>query len=115
VTAEHVVLATMATPMACGLDCDVRSCPCSGDERDQPAAEPHCAGCHAEPWGALRSGTVTVYYRVDQSQRLLIGGRGPMREIDSPSAIHHLMAYARRLWPALREVSWSHAWGDVWP
>jgi glycine/D-amino acid oxidase-like deaminating enzyme len=57
------------------------------------------------------SGTVTVYYRVDQSQRLLIGGRGPMREIESTSAIPHLLAYARRLWPALRDVSWSHAWG----
>jgi glycine/D-amino acid oxidase-like deaminating enzyme len=57
------------------------------------------------------SGTVTVYYRVDQSQRLLIGGRGPMREIDHPSAIPHLMAYAHRLWPALAGVAWSHAWG----
>jgi glycine/D-amino acid oxidase-like deaminating enzyme len=57
------------------------------------------------------SGTVTVYYRVDGSQRLLIGGRGPMREIGSTAAIPHLLAYARKLWPALREVQWSHAWG----
>src|ERR1700719_1945095 len=32
------------------------------------------------------SGTVTVYYRVDADRRLLIGGRGPMREISAPSA-----------------------------
>ena len=29
------------------------------------------------------SGAITVYYRVDAEQRLLIGGRGPMREVDA--------------------------------
>ncbi len=57
------------------------------------------------------SGIVTVYYRVDAAQRLLIGGRGPMREISATSAIPHLLAYARQLWPALAEISWTHAWG----
>lgn len=57
------------------------------------------------------SGPVTVYYRVDGSGRLLIGGRGPMREISSTSALPHLIAYARRLWPDLTGVRWSHAWG----
>jgi glycine/D-amino acid oxidase-like deaminating enzyme len=57
------------------------------------------------------SGSVTVYYRVDSAQRLLIGGRGPQREIASTSAAAHLLAYALRLWPSLREVAWTHAWG----
>ncbi len=57
------------------------------------------------------SGTVTVYYRVDTGGRLLIGGRGPMREISSPAAIPHLSAYARSLWPALAQAEWTHAWG----
>jgi glycine/D-amino acid oxidase-like deaminating enzyme len=57
------------------------------------------------------SGAVTVYYRVDRAQRLLIGGRGPMREISSVSAIPHLPDYARRLWPMLANVEWTHAWG----
>ena len=57
------------------------------------------------------SGAITVYYRVDQSQRLLIGGRGPLRETDSTAAIPHLLAYARHLWPVLRDVPWTHAWG----
>jgi glycine/D-amino acid oxidase-like deaminating enzyme len=57
------------------------------------------------------SGTVTVYYRMDASQRLLIGGRGPMREISAVSAIPHLAAYARTLWPALAAAPWTHAWG----
>ena len=57
------------------------------------------------------SGTVTVYYRLDAQSRLLIGGRGPMREIDSVEQIPHILDYARRLWPALARVSWTHAWG----
>ena len=57
------------------------------------------------------SGTVTVYYRVDTHQRLLIGGRGPMREISATANIPHLLAYARVLWPALAQTQWTHAWG----
>jgi glycine/D-amino acid oxidase-like deaminating enzyme len=57
------------------------------------------------------SGTVTVYYRVDCGRRLLIGGRGPMREISSASAIPYLLAYARTLWPALAAAQWKYAWG----
>jgi glycine/D-amino acid oxidase-like deaminating enzyme len=57
------------------------------------------------------SGSVTVYYRVDSGRRLLIGGRGPMREVASTSALPHLIAYARRLWPCLGGVEWTHAWG----
>jgi len=57
------------------------------------------------------SGAVTVYYRVDAAQRLLIGGRGPMREVAGALEIPHLTAYARTLWPALAETKWTHAWG----
>jgi glycine/D-amino acid oxidase-like deaminating enzyme len=57
------------------------------------------------------TGPVTVYYRVDGSRRLLIGGRGPMREISHVSALPHLTAYARRLWPELAGVAFTHAWG----
>jgi glycine/D-amino acid oxidase-like deaminating enzyme len=57
------------------------------------------------------SGAVTVYYRVDAGQRLLIGGRGPMREIHATAALAHLLAYARELWPALAQTRWTHAWG----
>ena len=57
------------------------------------------------------SGAITVYYRLDADRRLLIGGRGPMREIHSAAAIPHLTAYARELWPILEGVRWTHAWG----
>ncbi len=56
-------------------------------------------------------GAITVYYRIDAAGRLLIGGRGPLREISDPAAIRHLRDYARALWPGLREVAWTHAWG----
>jgi len=57
------------------------------------------------------NGTVTVYYRVDAGHRLLIGGRGPQREIAGAAAIPHLLSYARVLWPAIARVPWTHAWG----
>jgi len=57
------------------------------------------------------SGAITVYYRMDAAQRLIIGGRGPMREIDSTAAIPHITAYAAGLWPGLRDIEWTHAWG----
>jgi glycine/D-amino acid oxidase-like deaminating enzyme len=58
------------------------------------------------------SGHITVYYRVDASNRLLMGGRGPMQWISDPSAIAYLMDYAVRLWPALRGISWTHGWNS---
>jgi glycine/D-amino acid oxidase-like deaminating enzyme len=58
------------------------------------------------------SGQITVYYRLDASNRLLIGGRGPMRWIRDPSAVAYLMRYAIRLWPALRDVRWTHGWNS---
>jgi glycine/D-amino acid oxidase-like deaminating enzyme len=57
------------------------------------------------------SGAITVYYRIDARRRLLIGGRGPMREINAAAAIPHLLAYARKLWPVLGNAEWTHAWG----
>jgi glycine/D-amino acid oxidase-like deaminating enzyme len=58
------------------------------------------------------SGHITVYYRVDASNRLLMGGRGPMQWIKDPSAVAYLMRYAIRLWPALAGVRWTHGWNS---
>jgi glycine/D-amino acid oxidase-like deaminating enzyme len=58
------------------------------------------------------SGHITVYYRVDTANRLLMGGRGPMQWISDPSAVAYLMRYAARLWPALRGVRWTHGWNS---
>jgi glycine/D-amino acid oxidase-like deaminating enzyme len=56
------------------------------------------------------TGPITVYYRIDAHRRLLIGGRGPQRDVDSPAALGHLLDYARALWPSLAGVHWAHVW-----
>ena len=58
------------------------------------------------------SGHITVYYRVDASNRLLMGGRGPMRWIRDANAVSYLMRYAERLWPAVRGIAWTHGWNS---
>jgi glycine/D-amino acid oxidase-like deaminating enzyme len=55
-------------------------------------------------------GSITVYYRLDAANRLLMGGRGPQRELARPSELDYLIAYARRLWPAIASLRWTHAW-----
>jgi glycine/D-amino acid oxidase-like deaminating enzyme len=56
------------------------------------------------------SGHITVYYRMDRANRLLIGGRGPQSPIRDTAPITYLLRYAERLWPELRGVAWTHGW-----
>ncbi|WP_214471383.1 FAD-binding oxidoreductase [Mesorhizobium sp. dw_380] len=56
------------------------------------------------------AGNITVYYRIDAQNRLLMGGRGPMSPIENASAIRYLTDYALRLWPALAGTRWTHGW-----
>jgi glycine/D-amino acid oxidase-like deaminating enzyme len=58
------------------------------------------------------SGHITVYYRIDQHNRLLMGGRGPMHWIKAASDIAYLTRYAERLWPQLKGVTWTHGWNS---
>lgn len=58
------------------------------------------------------SGHITVYYRIDERNRLLMGGRGPMRWIQKPSDIAYLTRYAERLWPRLKGITWTHGWNS---
>ena len=60
---------------------------------------------------STRAATSPCITASTRSHRLLIGGRGPMREIDTPAAIPHLTRYAARLWPVLEGIDWTHAWG----
>jgi glycine/D-amino acid oxidase-like deaminating enzyme len=53
---------------------------------------------------------ITVYYRLDARNRVLMGGRSPLRDIAAPEQLPYLVRYAHRLWPALRDVRWTHAW-----
>lgn len=55
------------------------------------------------------NGSVTVYYRLDAQNRLLMGGRSPMRAVQIQE-LGWLQRYTTRLFPALRDVKWTHCW-----
>ena len=63
------------------------------------------------PSGAMlyEQANITVYYRVDETGRLLMGGRSPSREIVHRDTAF-LRTYAEHLWPSLRGVAWTHDW-----
>lgn len=57
------------------------------------------------------SGHITVYYRLDKQNRLLMGGRGPQRVLAGHTApLDYLKSYAESLWPDLKGIRWTHAW-----
>lgn len=55
-------------------------------------------------------GSVTVYYRVDTGNRVLIGGRSRLKPVAGTDALQGLARYAVRLWPQLSPVRWTHGW-----
>jgi glycine/D-amino acid oxidase-like deaminating enzyme len=55
-------------------------------------------------------GSITVYYRVDATNRLLMGGRSKLSEMRGPEVFSFLQTYAEKLWPALRGIRWTHGW-----
>lgn len=55
-------------------------------------------------------GRITVYYRLDRDNRLLMGGRSRQRDIGEPRELRYLSDYAERLWPSLHGIRWTHAW-----
>lgn len=55
-------------------------------------------------------GSITVYYRLDIGNRLLMGGRSKLHEMGGASGFGYLQRYAERLWPALRGTRWTHGW-----
>jgi glycine/D-amino acid oxidase-like deaminating enzyme len=54
--------------------------------------------------------SLTVYYRLDAQNRLLMGGRSVARDTSDPAQYARLVRYAQRLWPALEGVRWTHFW-----
>lgn len=53
---------------------------------------------------------ITVYYRLDVENRLLMGGRVASRDSASPADFAHLVRYAEKLWPTLGRLPWSQFW-----
>lgn len=58
------------------------------------------------------SGHITIYCRLDGQNRLLMGGRGPQRALTGRhiGSLDYLKRYAETLWPALKDIRWTHAW-----
>jgi glycine/D-amino acid oxidase-like deaminating enzyme len=79
----------------------VASAPLSPDEASQ-----------VMPGGSVlyEVGHNTVYYRLDRSGRLLMGGRGVQRDGVTMSHTAHLRQYAVHLWPHLKSLEWTHCW-----
>ena len=55
-------------------------------------------------------GHVTVYYRLDAQNRLVIGGRCRQRPVGSPEEMTFLKRYALKLWPQLAPFKFTHGW-----
>jgi glycine/D-amino acid oxidase-like deaminating enzyme len=55
-------------------------------------------------------GKITTYYRLDDQDRLLMGGRSQQSDIAGAAALGWMTRYAERLWPVLRGVEWTHGW-----
>jgi glycine/D-amino acid oxidase-like deaminating enzyme len=56
--------------------------------------------------------SITVYYRLDAWNRLLMGGRSALRDTSDPQeySYRRLIRYSETLWPELKGVRWNHFW-----
>jgi glycine/D-amino acid oxidase-like deaminating enzyme len=55
-------------------------------------------------------GKVTVYYRLDASNRVLMGGRSQQRHLTRPEDMAFLVRYTQRLWPELKPFRFTNGW-----
>ena len=55
-------------------------------------------------------GSVTTYYRIDRANRVVIGGRCRQSDVAGPAQLGFLVSYARRLWPQIDGIKWTHGW-----
>lgn len=55
-------------------------------------------------------GQVTVYYRLDAQNRVLMGGRCRQRPVSGPDEMEFLKRYALKLWPQLAQFRFTHGW-----
>ena len=51
-----------------------------------------------------------AYYRLDAQNRFLMGGRSVLRDSSNFADYAELIAYAKRLFPQLGDVTWTHCW-----
>ena len=111
VRADHVVLATdgYSDDLWPGLRTSVVPI-YSSIIATAPLPSPRCDAVLPDGRVVYEAGNITVYYRRNAEGRLLMGGRGRQRSDAARAQYEHLVRYARRLWPALATVEWTHWW-----
>ncbi len=82
----------------------------SGIVATEPLPEPIAARVMPSRSVLYELGSITTYYRLDAENRLLMGGRSPLRDIGTADELSYLANYARRLFPSLRDVRFGHGW-----
>lgn len=65
------------------------------------------------PYGQVSSDTrkLLMYFRLDHSGRLLMGGRGPFREPNSDDDWAHLVRVVTKMFPQVKDVPIEYRWG----
>ena len=111
IRAEHVVLATngYTDDLWPGLRRSVVPA-FSSIAASAPIAEDVARAIMPRRASLYEHGRIPVYYRLDQQNRIIIGGRGPQIPIQDTLPIRWITEYATRLWPELRDVAWTHGW-----
>ncbi len=76
----------------------------------QPIADGHVRRIMPGRSSLYEIAGITTYYRLDESNRLLMGGRGRQADIAGADALGHLKRYAVTLFPELAGIGWTHGW-----
>ena len=65
------------------------------------------------PYGQVSSDTrkLLLYFRLDHTGRLLMGGRGPFREPKSEDDWAHLVRVVTKMFPQVKDVPIAYRWG----
>jgi glycine/D-amino acid oxidase-like deaminating enzyme len=82
----------------------------SGIVASEPLAEDVARAVFPRRASLYEVGNITVYYRLDASNRVLMGGRCRQSDASGPDAFRFLIDYTHRLWPQLKGVRFTHGW-----
>jgi glycine/D-amino acid oxidase-like deaminating enzyme len=82
----------------------------SGITASEPIPEEIAATIMPHRAAIYELGKITTYYRVDRSNRILMGGRCRQSPIGTPADVQWMVDYAQRLWPQIKPFKWTHGW-----
>jgi len=82
----------------------------SGIVATEPIPDEIARGVFPARSSLYEMGQVTVYYRLDAQNRLLMGGRCRQSPVSHPGQMQFLKRYALKLWPQLAPFNFTHGW-----